>query len=138
MAGSKANYLEAKLLDHVLGGPDYVRPATVYIALFTVAPTDAAGSGTEVTGGSYARAAVTNNATNFPAASGTSPTTKTNGTTISFATATADWGTVVAAAVFDALTDGNFLYWGTLATSKPVFAGDVAEFAAGQITFTED
>jgi len=51
MAGSKSNYLEDELLDHVLGGADWARPATVYIALYTVTPGDA-GGGTEVTGGS--------------------------------------------------------------------------------------
>jgi len=88
MAGSKSNYLENKVLDHVLGGGDYTRPATVYVALYTVAPSDT-GGGTEVTGGSYARAAVTNNSTNWPAASGGE---KSNGTEITFETATASWG----------------------------------------------
>jgi hypothetical protein len=86
MAG-KSEYLENAILDHVLGGPDYTRPGTLYIALYTVAPTDA-GGGTEVAGGSYARVAVTNNSTNFPAAAGGA---KTNGTLIEFAEATANW-----------------------------------------------
>lgn len=134
MAGSKSDYLENELLDHVLGGGDYSRPATVYIALFTAAPTDA-GGGTEVTGGSYARKAVTNNATNWPAASGGA---KSNGTAIEFVTATADWGTVVAFAIFDAATDGNMLYWGDLTASKSVDSGDTARFAAGELDVTED
>ena len=29
---SKSDFLENKVLDHVLGGPDYARPATVYVA----------------------------------------------------------------------------------------------------------
>lgn len=134
MAGSKSNYLENKILDHVLGGADFTRPGTVYIALFTVAPTDA-GGGTEVTGGSYARVTVTNNATNWPAASSGS---KQNGTAFTFAQATANWGTVVAFAILDALTGGNFLYWGDLTQSKSVENGDTAEFAVGGITITED
>src|SRR3989304_3200100 len=125
MAGSKADFLENELLDHVLGNAAYSAPATVYIALYTAAPTDA-GGGTEVSGGSYARAAVTNNATNFPAASGGA---KANGTEIAFATATADWGTVVAFGIFDALTVGNLLYWGDLTASKAVSSGDTAKFA---------
>ena len=68
MAGSKSDYLENEILDHVLGGADYARPATVYIALYTADPTDA-GGGTEGSGGSYAKASVTNNDTNWPAAS---------------------------------------------------------------------
>ena len=134
MAGSKSDYLELELLDHVLGGGDYSRPATVYVALYTVAPTDA-GGGTEVSGGSYARVAVTNNDTNFPAASGGA---KANGTEITFPTATDDWGECVAFAILDAASDGNFLYWGDLTTSKTVNNGDTAKFAVGDLDVTED
>ncbi|MGC9361097.1 MAG: phage tail fiber protein [Anaerolineae bacterium] len=134
MAGSKSDYLENELLDHVLGGADYTRPATVYVALFTVAPSDT-GGGTEVTGGSYARAEVTNNATNWPAASGG---VKSNGVDITFPEATADWGTVVAFAIFDAATAGNMLYWGDLTASKTINSGDTAKFNAGELSITED
>jgi len=134
MAGSKSDYLENKLLDHVLGGADYTRPATVYVALYTVAPTDA-GGGTEVSGGAYARVAVTNNATNFPAASGGA---KSNGTEIIFPEATASWGTVVALAILDAAAAGNFLYWADLTTSKAIASGDTAKFAVGDLDITED
>lgn len=134
MAGSKSDYLENKLLDHVLGGPDYTRPATVYIALYTVAPTDA-GGGTEVTGGSYARKDVTNNITNWPAAAGGA---KSNGTEITFVTATANWGTVVAFAIFDTVTAGNMMHWADLTLSKLISNGDTAKFAVGDIDLTED
>ncbi len=141
MAGSKSDYLEAKLLDHVLGNTAYSAPATVYVALYTVAPTDAAG-GTEVStsGGSlYARVAVTNNTTNWPNATGTTPTAKSNGTTITFPTAGGSgWGTVVAVGIFDASTSGNLLYWATLNVNKVVSSGDTASFAASAITITED
>lgn len=134
MAGSKSNFLENKLLDHVLGGDEYKKPGTVYIALFTVAPNDA-GGGTEVSGGGYARAAVVNNATNFPPAS---DGVKTNGTEIVFAEATADWGTIVAFAIFDDATGGNMLYWGNLGVSKTVMAGDTAKFAVNDMEIEED
>lgn len=134
MAGSKSDYLENELLDHLYGGDDYSRPATVYLALFTSAPTDA-GGGTEVSGGAYARVAVTNNATNWPAATGG---TKKNGTAITFPTATANWGTVVAFAIFDAATAGNILHWGDLTVAKTVTTGDTPSFAANAITITED
>ena len=134
MAGSKSNYLEDEILDHVLGGADYTRPATVYIALYTAAPTDA-GGGTEVTGGSYDRVDVTNNATNWPAASGGA---KSNGTEITFPTATANWGTVVAFGIHDANTAGNLLFWADLTTSKTINTGDTAKFAVGDIDITED
>ena len=134
MAGSKSNYLENKLLDHVLGNTAYSAPATIYVALYTVAPTDA-GGGTEVSGGSYARVALANNTANWPNASGG---LKSNGTVIEFATATANWGTIVAAALFDALTGGNILYWGTLVENKTVDSGGTFRFNIGDFDITED
>ena len=133
MAGSKSDFLENELLDHILSAATYTAPATVYIALYTVAPTDT-GGGTECTGGSYARVAVTNNATNFPAASGGA---KSNGVAISFVEATASWGTVVAFGILDALTLGNLLYWADLTTSKVIDNGDTATFAIGDLDVTE-
>ena len=44
--GSKSNYLEDALLDHVLGGGDYTRPATVYIGLWTATLDDASDGDT--------------------------------------------------------------------------------------------
>lgn len=133
MAGSFSDFLENKLLDHVFGATVYTAPATLYLALFTVAPTDA-GGGTEVTGGSYARKAVTNNVTNFPnAAAGV----KTNGVAQAFVTATADWGTVVAVGIFDAVSGGNLIGWCTV-TSQSVPNGVTASIAAGALSITLD
>lgn len=140
MAGSKSDYLEAKLLDHVLGATTFTPPSIVYVALFTAAPSDS-GGGTEVTtsgGTGYSRVSVANNTTNWPNASGTSPTSKSNGTTFTFPTATADWGTIVAMAIFDASTGGNMLYWATLNANKVVSNGDTASFSNSTITVTED
>ena len=105
MPGFKSTYLANQINDAVHGDVTYVAPATLYLALFTTAPT-ASGGGTEVSGGSYARIAVTNNLTNFPSASGGS---KKNGTAVTFAAPTADWGVVVALAEFDAGTGGNMI-----------------------------
>ncbi len=134
MAGSKSDYLENAILDHVLGGGDFTRPATVYIGLFTAAPTDA-GGGTEVTGGSYARKAVTNNATNWPAAAGGE---KSNGTEITFVEATATWGAILAFGIFDAVSGGNLLYWADVTEIKTIDNGDTARFAVGDLDITED
>lgn len=131
---SKSDYLEGKVLDHLLGRTTYTAPATVYVALYTTAPTDA-GGGTEVSGGGYARKAVTNDATNWPAASSS---TKSNGTAITFDEATANWGTVVAWGLFDASSGGNLLYWGTLTQNQAVNSGSTASFAIGALTILED
>jgi hypothetical protein len=136
MAG-KSNYLEGALLNEVLGGTGYTPAATTYVALYTAAPTDA-GGGTEVSGGSYARSSVTNNATNWPAAAGT-PRSKSNGTAIAFAAPTANWGTVTHFGIFDASTSGNLLYWGALSASKVINGGDGApSFAIGALSVSED
>jgi hypothetical protein len=136
MAGSKFNYLELKALDLALSAAAWTPPATVYIALYTVAPTSA-GGGAEVSGGSYARVSVTNNATNWPASTGGGPGTKANGTAFTFPTATVAWGTIVAWGIFDAASAGNGLYWGTLNTSRAVNIGDTPSFAAAALTITE-
>ena len=133
MPGSKSDYLENKLLDLILGNVSYTIPTTLYFALFTVAPSDS-GGGTEVTGGSYARVAVTNNTTNFPAASGGS---KGNGTAITWPTATASWGTVLAVGVFDAASGGNLLFWTTI-SSKTVDSNDTVSIPINNFTVTED
>ena len=137
MANTWSNYLQSKILALLFGDTSYTIPATLYIGLYTAAPTNA-GGGTEVSGGSYARVAMTNNTTNFPAPTGTSPTTSQNGTAITFPTATADWGTVVAVGIFDASSSGNLLAWASLTESKPVDNGDTASFAINALSITLD
>lgn len=134
MAGSFSNFLELELLDHVFGNAAYTAPATLYVALFTATPSDT-GGGTEVSGGSYARKDVTNNATNFPAAAAGA---KSNGTAITFVTATASWGVVTQFGIFDASTAGNLLAWGDLTASKTVDSGDTVSFAVGDLDITLD
>lgn len=83
-------------------------PSPAYIALFTAVGTDAGTGFTEVSGGSYARQSL---AASFAAPSGTSPTTIVSNAAISFPTPTANWGTVIAFGIYDALTNGNLLFW---------------------------
>jgi hypothetical protein len=132
---AKSDYLENKLLDHILGDTSYSAPATVYVGLYTSGPNDA-GGGTEVSGNGYARVAVTNNTTNWPNASAGS---KSNGTAIEFAAASGgSWGTITHFALFDADTAGNILYYGSLTSSKTISDGDQARFVAGALTVTEN
>lgn len=142
MAGSKSDYLEAAILNYLLGGTALSSPGTLYIALSTAAYSDSAtgASMTEVSasGTGYARVAVTNNATNWPAATGTSPTTKQNGAAFTFPTGTGAWGTVTSFYICDAATNGNVLYGGDLTTAKSIASGDTATFATSSITVTED
>ena len=102
MAGF-TDYLENKVLTHVFGGTAYTAPSTLYVGLFTAAPSDT-GGGTECSGGSYARKSMPD-----MTVSGTSPTQATNGAAVEFATATGAWGTVTHCGVFDASSSGNLL-----------------------------
>lgn len=131
MAGSFSDYLEDKVLKHVFTNTTYTPASTLYVALYTVAPTDS-GGGTEVSTSStaYARQAMA-----FTV-SGTNPTQATNTSAVEFPTATANWGTIVAAAVFDASSAGNMLAWADLTTNKTVNSGDVFRFQASSFTIT--
>ena len=128
MAGSAGDYVEAHALDLIFGATAFPTITTHYIALYTTVPTDVNASGVEVTGGSYARVAVTNNATTWPNSTGTNPATKSNGIVITFPTPTANWGTVLAFAVYDAATVGNELVWATLTVNRTINNGDTAPF----------
>lgn len=135
MAG-KSTYLSDKMLNWLKGTAFATAPTTVYVALFTTAPADDGTGGTEVSGGSYARASITTS-TGWSAISGTSPRQISNGGTITFATPTANWGTIVAIGIYDASTAGNLLYWNTI-TSQVINSGVVASLAAGALVITDD
>lgn len=122
MADCYSNYLRDKINDHLHGGSDFTRPATTYFALFTAMPT-AAGGGTEVTGGSYARVAFTNNGSNWPASSGQ---LKANANAITWPAPTADWTIVLGYAEFDASSGGNMLTFALFATPREILNGDPA------------
>jgi hypothetical protein len=128
---SKTDYLENKLLDHIVGKTSYTMPTT-HVALFTAAPSDA-GGGTEVSGGSYARKATAG--ADWNAASGGSIS---NANALAFPTASGSWGTVTHWALMDASTSGNMLRWAALGASKAVGTGDTPSFAAGALVLTED
>jgi hypothetical protein len=129
----KTNFERNRILDLRYGDGTYSKPATVYIGLFVAAPT-VAGGGTEVTGGAYARVAVTNDVANWPdAVAGL----KSNAIALTFAQATASWGTVTHAAVFDALTGGNMLDFAALDVPKTIGNGDTFSLPVGSVRLTE-
>jgi hypothetical protein len=131
-----SNFLENKVLDHTLGGTAYSQPAALYLGLFKNDSTNAAANleaGTltdEVSGGSYARKAIT-----FNAASGGSAD---NSNTVTFDTATADWGTITHIAVMDAASAGNVVYWAAVSTTKLIESGDTFQLSSGNMTISLD
>ena len=124
-----SNYLENALLNATLNATTYTAPATVYVSLWTSNPGDD-GSGTEVSGGSYARTAVS-----FATASGTSGNVL-NDADVTFPTATASWGTVGWIGINDASTSGNLLYHTPLDTSKTIDSGDIFKISSGNLSVT--
>jgi hypothetical protein len=121
-----SDYLENKVMLHVFGGTAYTAPSTLYLALYTVAPTDT-GGGTEVSGTAYARQTVAFTVTND---------TASNTSAVEFPTAGSSWGTIVAVGVFDQLTSGNLLAYGNLTASKTIASGDVFRVPAGDLDIT--
>jgi hypothetical protein len=122
-----SNYLENALINATLRNTTYTSPSTVYVGLFLTDPTDA-GSGTEVSGGSYARKAMTFGAPSNGAS--------VNSAAVEFDQATGNWGTIPFFAIFDALTSGNMLYHGALTASKNIETGDVFKFATSSVSVT--
>ena len=122
-----SNFLENALINAVLRNTTYTSPASVFVGLFTTDPTDA-GSGTEVSGGSYARTAAT-----FGAPSNG---VTTNSGAVNFPTSSGSWGTVTHFGVFDAATSGNLLFHGALTVSKTVGNGDSVSFGIGTLSIT--
>lgn len=145
-AGALTDYAENKLVDALLRGQTLGAPATWYVALYTTCPTDST-AGTEVTGGSYARVAVTASLANWAgtqsagsttASSGSGGTTSNNGV-ITFPAPTANWGVVTCWALTDAASAGNIWIWSALTQNKTINNGDAApSFAAGAATFQID
>lgn len=125
---SFSNYLETKVLAHTFSNTAYTTPGTVYVGLFTSSPSED-GSGTEVSGGSYARQS---------GAFTTSGNTATTSAAIEFPTATASWGTITHIGIYDASSAGNLLAYAALTASKAIASGDVFRIPAGDIDITLD
>jgi hypothetical protein len=122
-----SNYLENALINVTLRNTAYTTPTTVYLALYTTDPTDA-DTGTEVTGGSYARQSIT-----FGAPSNG---VSTNSAAIEFPQCTASWGTVTHVGIRDASTAGNLLYHTPLDASKTIDSGDIFKIAISSLSVT--
>ena len=133
-----SNYLENKVLDHVLKNTAYTQPSSLYLALFNNTSGNAAANlengtltdETSTSGTAYSRKTVA-----FAAASsGTSATSAT----VTFDAATASWGTITHVAVMDGGTAGagNVLFWGAVTTSKTIDTGDTFQVTSGNLTIS--
>lgn len=126
---SASNYLELKLLDHVLGSTSYSQPSAIYVALSTGSFNDDA-SGTELSGNGYTRKAIT-----FGTASSGSIASNS---AVEFDTATGSWGSVGFFGLYDASSSGNLLYHGAFSSAKTIATGDILKIASGSLTVSLD
>jgi hypothetical protein len=124
-----SDYLENKVLDHVLRNVSYSSPTTVFVGLYTSNPTDT-NSGTEVTGGSYARQALS--------VTTASAGIVTSSADVTFPQCTASWGSVGFIGILDAVTSGNLLMHTALTTAKTIDSGDILKITTGNLTVTLD
>lgn len=137
------DFAENKVIDALFRGQSLGAPATWHVSLHTSSTTDA-GGGTEVSGGSYARVAVTASLANFAGTQGAGTTVASTGTggvtsnngAITFPAATGSWGTVTHFALWDASTSGNMWVHGALSASLTVNTGITPSFSAAQLTLT--
>lgn len=143
MAGL-SDYAERALLRQLFRNTTGPQPTNVYVSLHTADPTDA-GTGAEVSGGSYARVAVSTGTSGTgvgsgwtdPGASGTISTA--NNAAVTFPTPSANWGTITHIGLWDALTTGNMLGSSALSTSRIINNGDSPpSFAISALTASFD
>jgi len=132
MASGLGNYVINEIIDHIFLTADYVSETNLFVALLTSTP-DAADAGSslpgEVSGGSYAR--VTCDTWDVAASQATE-----NSQTVTFAQATAVWGTVTHFAVMTGITTGDMIGWGVLDSPRTISTGDTASFATGDLDVT--
>ena len=114
------------------GLPVSTADGNLYMALFTVDPTEST-AGTEAVFGAYARQAISR--TNGFTVSGNNAT---NAAIVSYPECTSGSETVTGWGLMSAVTGGDLLYFGALGTSRLVNTGVTVQFAAGAINFNED
>jgi hypothetical protein len=140
MSSGKSDVYSQKLLNALFNGGSWSIPTTLYLAAFTVTPTHNT-SGTEASGGAYARVTIASNTTNWPTIS--SGQVIQNGVAFTWSQATADWSSgvnITGVALLDSLTSGgsnNIYYFGDATVAKPVKNGDTASVASGALTVQE-
>jgi hypothetical protein len=130
-----SDYLEVELRKHIFRTGSFTKPSELHVSLHTANPADDA-SGTEVSGGSYARVQRDPLDANWTAASATAGATD-NAAAITFPAPTGNWGVVTHFGIWDASSGGNLLIHGALGTPKTINNGDAApSFATGDLDVT--
>ena len=129
---ANSDYLEELVMNWLGGAAMPAAPTTVYLALSTADPLDDGSGLAEPVGGGYARQAVT-----FGAVSQVGGRAQhTNSAQIDF-TATAAWGLITHAALFDAVSGGNMLKHNSIDTPRNIGSGDTFSVLTGALLSEE-
>ncbi|MCK9622000.1 MAG: hypothetical protein M0R47_15880 [Methylobacter sp.] len=142
-----SDYAENKVADVLFRNTAFSEssPASYYVFLSSTACSDSA-TGTELTGGSYARVGVTRataswkgtHGTTTGASSGTNATIS-NAAAVTFPTATADWATASHWGIIDSASGaGNIIICAALTANRTITAGATASFAIDALTIQID
>ena len=130
------------VLDALLRGVPLVTPTTWYVALVTTTGANNYLAGSEITGGSYARAVIPAGLTAWAGTQGQGSTgisigasgQTSNNLPITFASPSANWGAIVGWEMWDAPTFGTRWFYDELQVPKTVSVGDQAvSFPAGEL-----
>lgn len=143
-----SNYLENRVIDVLFRGNTSTVWPNTYIALMTATASDT-GGGTELpVANNYSRVLLVANTNNWSATDSSVSTAAvsggTTGTTynlvpITFGAPSGNWGVVNSFGIYDAATNGNLLFWGSLNQAKTINNGDAAPaFLAGQLSIQID
>lgn len=121
----------ALILDAMLGGAPYEGPSAVEMAQVTTLPTPSA-AGTEVTGGSYVRAAIDLSTWTRDGVGGGDPPGS-----VTYPTLDSDYdGDVVAVEFYNAGDHVTRLRWIVLASPMTWITGDTPEYPVGNLRLT--
>jgi hypothetical protein len=128
--GTLSDFAENAVVKHLTREAAYSPAATLYLALCTADPTDAATGASmseAANSGSYARTAIT-----FGAASSRRVT---QSGTVTFPAASGSWGTITHWAIVTSGTygSGDVLASGSLAVPKSVVSGNTPSVASGEV-----
>ena len=128
MSDALTDTCENRVLNWLLTSSSVTRPSAWYVGLYASGnqPSDSA-SGTELSGNAYARQSVAFSVTNNVAS---------NSATLTFPTATASWGTITFAGIFDASSGGNLIAYAQLGASKTIDTNDILQISASSLTLT--
>ena len=130
---SASNYLEEAILNYFLRNQAVPQPTQIYLGLYIIDPTDA-DTGTEVSGGAYARKQITFGA---PVQTGDKAVVSNNAK-VEFDIATTDWGAVSHWGIRTAAVGGNLLMKGNFSRTETINSGNRFTIEIGNIQLTAE